>query len=66
MGDKLGEGGFGSVFKATNSLTGEEVAIKQIELSERSAELAFKELRTLTNLTHPYIIRLHHAVHLDS
>ena len=53
------------MFKATNSLTGEEVAIKRIELSERSAELAFKELRTLTNLTHPNIIRLHHAIHLD-
>ena len=54
------------MFKASNSLTGEQVAIKSIELSERSAELAFKELKTLTNLSHPHIIRLHHAIHLDS
>ncbi len=66
LGEKLGEGGFGKVYRGIHCFTREEVAIKSIELSDRSAELAFKELRTLTNLTHPHIIRMHHAFHLES
>lgn len=34
MGDEIGEGGFGKVFKATHKVTGENVAVKYMNISE--------------------------------
>ncbi|MCJ1473058.1 hypothetical protein MMC13_001707 [Lambiella insularis] len=62
LGDCLGKGAFGSVFRALNMGTGETVAVKQIKL----ADLPKSELRDITleidllkNLDHPNIVKYH-------
>jgi len=44
LGDCLGKGAFGSVFRALNMGTGETVAVKQVKL----ADLPKSELRVIT------------------
>ena len=60
LGDCLGKGAFGSVFRALNMGTGETVAVKQVRL----ADLPKSELRVITleidllkNLDHPNIVK---------
>ena len=60
LGDCLGKGAFGSVFRALNMGTGETVAVKQVKL----ADLPKTELRVITleidllkNLDHPNIVK---------
>ena len=60
LGDCVGKGAFGSVFRALNMGTGETVAVKQIKL----ADLPKSELRVITleidllkNLDHPNIVK---------
>ncbi|KAI4212487.1 MAG: hypothetical protein LQ351_004739 [Letrouitia transgressa] len=60
LGDCLGKGAFGSVFRALNMGTGETVAVKQVNL----ADLPKSELRVITleidllkNLDHPNIVK---------
>ena len=60
LGDCLGKGAFGSVYRALNMSTGETVAVKQIRL----ADLPRPELRVITmeidllkNLDHPNIVK---------
>jgi serine/threonine protein kinase len=52
LGDCLGKGAFGSVFRALNMGTGETVAVKQVKL----ADLPKSELRVITvgvgNISH--------------
>ncbi|KAL8727390.1 MAG: hypothetical protein Q9166_006062 [cf. Caloplaca sp. 2 TL-2023] len=52
LGDCLGKGAFGSVFRALNMGTGETVAVKQVKL----ADLPKSELRVIT---HPNIVKYH-------
>jgi len=59
----LGEGGFGRVYKATNKLTNEVVAIKYMDLTENlkqadKIEEIYREAKILKQLTHKNIIRL--------
>lgn len=65
LGDCLGRGAFGSVFRALNMNTAETVAVKQIKL----ADLPKSELRVITleidllkNLDHPNIVKYHGSV----
>lgn len=60
LGDCLGKGAFGSVFRALNMGTGETVAVKQVKL----ADLPKSDLRVMTleidllkNLDHPNIVK---------
>ncbi|MCJ1308432.1 hypothetical protein MMC25_002085 [Agyrium rufum] len=62
LGDCVGKGAFGSVYRALNMQTGETVAVKQIKL----ANLPKSELRVITleidllkNLDHPNIVKYH-------
>src|ERR1051326_4143048 len=63
--DRLGEGGFGQVYKAVHSLMDRVVAIKVIapELieSERARKLFQREVLALTSLSHPNIAIAHDA-----
>ncbi|GAA6064463.1 hypothetical protein JCM10212_002126 [Sporobolomyces blumeae] len=60
LAEKLGQGAFGSVYKALNWSTGETCAVKQIDLSHiPKAELPdiMQEIDLLKNLHHPNIVQ---------
>ncbi|KAF3924323.1 Myosin-IIIB [Orbilia brochopaga] len=62
LGDCLGRGASGSVYRAINYTTGETVAIKQIRLSDLpQSELGaiMREIDLLKNLNHPHIVQYH-------
>ncbi len=56
----LGDGAFGTVFKAVNNRTNEVVAIKKMKSKYRSWEecLELREIKSLRKLSHPHIIKL--------
>ncbi|KAK9453793.1 kinase-like domain-containing protein [Dipodascopsis uninucleata] len=69
LGDCLGKGAFGAVYRALNWQTGETVAAKQISLDNLSkAEIKkiMLEIDLLRNLDHPNIVRYHGFVKTDS
>ncbi|KAF5380735.1 hypothetical protein D9757_007156 [Collybiopsis confluens] len=60
LGDSLGKGAFGQVYRALNWATGETVAIKQIALDNiPSSQLSsiMSEISLLKNLRHPNIVK---------
>ncbi|KAL7423239.1 Protein kinase of the Mitotic Exit Network [Cryptotrichosporon argae] len=60
LGDLLGRGASGSVFRALNFLTGETVAIKSISLQSLGPSLLpdiMSEIDLLKNLNHPNIVK---------
>ncbi|KAF2742016.1 hypothetical protein M011DRAFT_482072 [Sporormia fimetaria CBS 119925] len=62
LGDCLGKGAFGSVYRALNWGTGETVAIKQVRMENLgAAELKniMLEIDLLKNLNHPNIVKYH-------
>ncbi len=69
--DKLGEGGMGVVYRVTDRLTGETIALKQVQVPaemlvfmsrpsttvSQNMQLALgREFQTLATLRHPHII----------
>jgi serine/threonine protein kinase len=60
IGEMIGKGGFGSVYKGLNSLTGHVVAIKRVEIqgvdTEKLMEIQM-EVDLLKNLSHPNIVQ---------
>ncbi|KAG5646502.1 hypothetical protein DXG03_003267 [Asterophora parasitica] len=60
LGDSLGKGAFGQVYRALNWATGETVAVKEIQLSNiPKAELGeiMSEIDLLKNLNHANIVK---------
>ncbi|SOV01322.1 related to MAPKK kinase [Ustilago sp. UG-2017a] len=60
LGDCLGRGAFGSVYRGLNWMNGETVAVKQIQLGNiPKAELGeiMSEIDLLKNLNHPNIVK---------
>ncbi|KAI6175773.1 Non-specific serine/threonine protein kinase [Aphelenchoides bicaudatus] len=64
FGDKLGEGGFGIVRRATHLLTGENVAVKIMNKAKLGKDLQhiYQEISTMKNLMHQNICRLYQVV----
>jgi calcium-dependent protein kinase len=60
--EKLGEGSFGTVWRARGK-TGQGYAVKCIELTNsKSLDSAGQEYTMIKRLSNPYIVRLHHVV----
>jgi len=66
--EKIGEGAYGVVYKATDKLTNQFVALKKICLateSEGVPSTAIREIAVLKELDHPSIVQLLDVVHSD-
>ena len=58
---RIGEGTFGNVFLASDTLSGSFVAIKKINLGDVSRGLpnaALREMRALHELDHPNVVKI--------
>ncbi|MFG2892001.1 serine/threonine-protein kinase [Streptomyces sp. NPDC048248] len=70
LGIRLGRGGMGTVWRATDELLGRQVAVKQLHLDEMTVESeargqrerAVREARTVAQIKHPNVIVVHDVV----
>ncbi|MFI1322949.1 serine/threonine-protein kinase [Streptomyces rochei] len=71
--ERLGRGGMGIVWRATDQLLGREVAVKALPLDEslsaaearRRRERTLREARAVAQLSHPHVIVVHDVVEDD-
>lgn len=58
---KIGRGGFASVYKCSHKIDGREYALKKIKIEDKDAEekinKIYSEVKQLSNLDHPNIVR---------
>ncbi len=64
MGEEIGEGGFGKVFKATHKETGTPVAVKYMNISDYMTQAdqineIYRETNALSKLEHRNVIKLY-------
>ena len=67
--EKIGRGGFASVYKAKNNLDGQTYAIKKIKLSFKEIQKNFNkelerllgEAKTLASINHPHVLRYYNS-----
>ncbi|HET6858112.1 MAG TPA: serine/threonine-protein kinase, partial [Streptomyces sp.] len=73
LGRRLGRGGMGTVWQATDELLGRQVAVKELHLDEgargipaldgqQRRERALREARAVAQLVHPHVIVVHDVV----
>ncbi len=64
MGKVLGDGTFGSVYKAIDQNTGQIVAIKKMKHSQYNWEdcISLPEIKALIKFHHPNIVRLYEII----
>ncbi|CAM1322615.1 PAK3 (predicted) [Pycnogonum litorale] len=55
--EKIGKGGFGTVYTAIETATGTEVTIKQIKLSRQTTEDVINEILVMRENKHPNVIK---------
>ncbi|MFG2195284.1 protein kinase [Streptomyces sp. NPDC048639] len=73
LGARLGRGGMGTVWRATDRVLGREVAVKELRVEEgvpeaearSQRERTFLEARTVARLAHPGVIVVHDVVEQD-
>ncbi|MEU8683241.1 serine/threonine-protein kinase [Streptomyces sp. NPDC048611] len=73
LGIRLGRGGMGTVWRATDEVLGRQVAVKELHLDEGTAESearvqrerAMREARTVAGIKHPNVIVVHDVVEQD-
>ncbi|AOP50248.1 serine/threonine-protein kinase [Streptomyces lydicus] len=73
LGIRLGRGGMGTVWRATDELLDRQVAVKELHLDEEAAapearvqrERAMREARTVAGIKHPHVIVVHDVVEQD-
>ncbi|OHT02411.1 TKL family protein kinase [Tritrichomonas foetus] len=61
LSEKLGSGGFGTVYKATRLSTGELLAVKEIRADKLSMSVwasLYSEVATMAPLKHPFVLEL--------
>jgi cyclin-dependent kinase len=66
--DVIGEGTYGTVYKARDTDTGEIYALKKIKLESEDEGIpstAIREIALLKELQHPNIVRLVNVLHTD-
>ncbi len=56
--EKLGQGGYGTVYKVMHRIDQQIYALKEIKLHSPEA---FQEIQTMAKLHHPCIVRYHHS-----
>ncbi len=57
--EKVGQGGFGKVYKAYDTRIERIVALKEIPATPETSTTALKEAKMVANLNHPNIVTLH-------
>ncbi|GHF47452.1 hypothetical protein GCM10010218_31030 [Streptomyces mashuensis] len=73
LGRKIGRGGMGTVWRATDELLGREVAVKELHVDDprsgRDARAQYdrtlREARTVAQIKHPNVIVMHDIVEQD-
>jgi len=66
--EKIGEGTYGTVFKAKNNETGEIVALKKVQLDDDDEGVpssALREICILKELKHKNVVRLYDVLHTE-
>ncbi|MFF2197434.1 serine/threonine-protein kinase, partial [Streptomyces sp. NPDC058157] len=66
LGKRLGRGGMGTVWKASDELLGRAVAVKELHVGEgKEATGALREARTVAQIKHPHVVVVHDVVEDD-